>query len=86
MSKIKYATIDTLYADRRARPNPYADGYGSKIPTRYWVSVAEGASRRRRVWAMSYGNAASLYVIVKGEVLFLNDTELATRVPFHTYD
>lgn len=48
-------------------------GYGSKIPTRYMLTYD---GRNRRVYAMSYGNSSSLYVIANGEDLFLDsDTE-----------
>lgn len=48
-------------------------GYGGKLPTRYMVKYA---GRWRRVYAMSYGNSASIYIVVKGEDYFLDtDTE-----------
>lgn len=51
------------------------DGYGSKIRTRYMVDCAD--NRRRRVYAISFSNAGTLYVNVKGERLMLcADAEL----------
>lgn len=50
-------------------------GYGGKIPTRYRITYR---GRTRRVYAMCYGNSASVYVIVGGAVAFLDtDTEHA---------
>lgn len=49
--------------------------YGPKLPTRYMLTYA---GRERRVYAMSYGNAASVYVVVAGNDVFLDtDTEHA---------
>jgi hypothetical protein len=44
--------------------------YGRKLRTGYVLQCADG--RRRRVWAMRYGNAASLYVVVDGRRAFLS--------------
>lgn len=41
-----------------------ASGYGKKIETRYKVNFQ---GRDRRVYADCFGNAASCYIIVKGE-------------------
>lgn len=46
-----------------------ASGYGGKIPTRYGIHYA---GRWRRVYAMAYGNAASLYVVYHGAPVFLD--------------
>lgn len=66
-------------ADYRTPPNPYASGYGSRIPTRYWVMLPT-ESRWRKVYAMCYGNSASLYVKVKGTDTFISETELAAML------
>lgn len=42
-----------------------ATGYGSKIPTRFMVECSD--NRSRRVYAICYSNAASLYIIVGGK-------------------
>jgi hypothetical protein len=59
-----------------------ATGYGSKLPTRYRVRLAsdDPTARLRRVYAMCYGNAASLYVLVKGEPVFIHDTDLGSAL------
>lgn len=44
-------------------------GYGSKIPTRYVLHCADGF--KRRVYARCYSNVASLYIVVKGEVFYI---------------
>ena len=67
--------VRDMYVDDAA---PYygrtASGYGSKIPTRYRLALADG--RTRRVYAMAYGNGASVYVIIGGAVAHLeSDTE-----------
>lgn len=49
-----------------------ASGYGSRIPTRYKVRFDDG--RVRRVYATAYGNAASVWVVLDGEKVFLPDT------------
>ena len=67
--------VRDMYVDDAA---PYygrtVSGYGSKIPTRYRLALAN--SRTRRVYAMAYGNGASVYVIIGGAVALLkSDTE-----------
>lgn len=55
------------------RSGQTVSGYGRKIPTRYMIRYS---GRWHRVYAMSYGNAASVYIVSKGETLFLDtDTE-----------
>lgn len=60
--------------------NPYASGYGRKIPTRYFIKYESGKtyenSRWRRVYMMQYGNAGSAYILFRNKPLFLDsDTE-----------
>lgn len=59
--------------DSRPFVNPYATGYGSRIPTPYSVRL-EGARRWRRVWAMSYSNVAVYYCIIRGEGHVIDDS------------
>ena len=48
-------------------PNPYAQGYGPKIPMPYMVKVGgEFGNRWRRVYCAQYGNACSTYIKVNG--------------------
>lgn len=48
-------------------------GYGGKIPTAHMI---EYLGTWRRVYAMVYGNGATPYVLVKGEVVVLDgDTQ-----------
>lgn len=55
-----------------------ATGYGSKMPTPYRVMLSD--KRWRRVYAICYGNAASVYVNSNGVRLFLDDaTEYALQ-------
>lgn len=78
---LTYGTIAEASADAEARPNPYAYGYGAKIPTRYRVRLTDdGPGPLRRVYAMCYGNAGSLYVLRRGDMVFLSDTDLAVAL------
>lgn len=79
---LTYGAVADAKADATAAPNPYATGYGSKIPTRYWVRLTTDspASGWRRVYAMQYGNAASLYILSRGGEVFLSDTDLAVAL------
>jgi len=53
--------------------NPYATGYGRKIPTRFQVRYAR---RWHRVYAMCYSNVATHYIRHDGAELVLeNETE-----------
>jgi hypothetical protein len=51
--------------------NPYASGYGRKIPTRFRVRTDDG--RIRRVYVMQFANAGSAYVWINGRTVFLRD-------------
>lgn len=48
--------------------SPTASGYGSKIPTQYKV---KHNNRLKRVYCMIYSNSGSLYIMHKGEILFI---------------
>lgn len=60
--------------------NPYATGYGRKIPTRYSVRYGQ---RWHRVYAMCYGNTSTLYLHSRGEELVLDD-ETEYRLQCHS--
>lgn len=68
--------VHGLKKETFARPNPYATGYGRKIPTRYQVKFESGRDfigpRWHRVYVMQYGNAGSAYILVRGVVMFLD--------------
>jgi len=55
------------------------DGYGPKLPTRYQVRLDTDTTtaKWRAVWAVCYGNSASLYVVRGGVDVYLSETELA---------
>ena len=80
---VVYTLADNVFNMRRedyVPPNPYSNGYGRKVPTRYMVKYNSGrkyeASRWRRVYIMQYGNAGSAYILLRGKILFLDsDTE-----------
>jgi len=48
-------------------------GYGRKLPTGYKVMLW-GENRWRRVYACRYGNAATLYVVKRGQWLIVELT------------
>jgi hypothetical protein len=65
--------VSEVTADEAAPLNPYAGGYGSKIPTRYRVRYL---NRWRRVWVTQFSNVGSAWISVSGKQLFLDtDTE-----------
>jgi len=83
MLYMRYGNVAAIRIDRHAPTyNRSASGYGSKIPTRYSIALfnknGTSSERFRRVYAICYGNAASLYIIVNGERHFIDtDTEYA---------
>ncbi len=79
---LTYGAVADAKADATAPPNPYAYGYGSKIPTRYWVRLTTDPATGpwRRVYAMCYGNAASLYILSRGGEVFLSEPDLAVAL------
>lgn len=66
-------TDPALVTDARITPIPRhgqtVSGYGGRIPTRYMIRYM---GVWRRVYAMVYGNAGSVYVNVKGSPVFLD--------------
>lgn len=54
-----------------------ANGYGNKITTDY---MAITGHTRRRVYAICHSNAASHYVIVRGEKMFIRDFDIPDEV------
>ena len=58
--------------------NRSASGYGNKIPCPYLVQV-RGVGPYRRVYAICYANAASHYVLIRGERFFLKDYQFPER-------
>ena len=54
-----------------------ANGYGSKLPTRYMLSIDGG--RYRRVYATCFSNVASYWVVVSGKKLYLRDSDFGSR-------
>lgn len=55
--------------DAAPRSGQTVSGYGAKIPTSRMLHVAD---RWRRVYAICYGNAASLYVVIKGQSYYIS--------------
>ncbi len=54
-----------LISESEAPRNPYAFGYGAKIPTRHKVRVFD--QRFRRVYVALYGNSGTAFVLYRGE-------------------
>ena len=81
MTTIKYTnprSVTAVHVEDSAPHNPYATGYGAQIPMPYRLTFTDG--RTRRVYAVCYGNAASLYVRIDGETRYLDtDTEYALQ-------
>lgn len=52
-----------------------ATGYGSKIPTRFYVKIFsdKGDRRMRRVYAICYSNVASYFIVVNRKREFIQD-------------
>lgn len=63
--------------------NRPASGYGGKLVTPYMLTLSDG--RERRVYAMQYGNGASVYVRRAGEDVFL-DTVAEHALPILRHD
>ena len=66
--------------EQRIAPPPTAygrsaTGYGSRIPTDYQVRV-DYRGPWRRVYAICWSNAASLWVSVKGQRFYFRDCDL----------
>lgn len=59
---------DSVVEDAEAPRNPYRLGYGRKIPTQYRILFR---GRWRRVYAMQYANAATLWATVDGAEILL---------------
>jgi hypothetical protein len=76
MSTVRYATVLDVTATDSTPLSRSASGYGRKLPTRFTVRVAEDPSRERKVWAICYSNAASFYVVVRGQDLFIRESDL----------
>jgi hypothetical protein len=73
---VTYGTVVAARSDAEApRYGRSVTGYGPKIPTRHWVKLA-GDTRWRRVYAAIYGNAGSLFAVVRGTDVYLDDTDL----------
>lgn len=69
--KVEYAPEDWKVVDTGiCKPNPYADGYGDKIPTSY--IIYEGR-KIRPVYAICWSNCASFYCMVNGKRKFIQD-------------
>lgn len=63
--------VTEVATDSTCRPNPYASGYGPKIPTPYRIRYPQ---RWYRVYVMCWSNAGTAYIVSRGRRLVL-DTE-----------
>lgn len=54
-----------LISEPQSPRNPYASGYGDRIPTRHKVRVFD--QRFRRVYVAQWANAGSPFIEYKGE-------------------
>ena len=61
-------TVNRMTTDT-PRSGRTTSGYGSKLPTCYMLHIG---NRWRRVYAICWGNAATHYIIKKGERIVVN--------------
>lgn len=80
MSTVERTGIEAARRTPAPRHGRTACGYGAKVPTTVMVRLP-GRSRWRRVYAMAYGNSASLYVVVDGRDVFVDDGEIDALLP-----
>ena len=97
MERLDYAEIvDRKITDRPYCGS--VTGYGRKLPTQYMIKVGKVYkgmystdesnipkcvdTRWRRVYAICHSNNASLYVLLKGNKIFLNELELESIQDF----
>ena len=74
MSDLDYVMsheVEELIVDQDAPKNPYATGYGRRVPTRYRLKL-KGSGQKLRVYMAQYGNSGSAYVMPKGITRFLH--------------
>jgi hypothetical protein len=75
---VRYTNCALLHEAAVDRETPYhrnVSGYGDKIPTRYKVKYGETPRQLaswRRVYAVCWGNASSVYIEMYGERLYLD--------------
>lgn len=75
-----YLNVDDVHEIKITDTPTYGrtvSGYGGKIPTEYMLRLV-GERPWKRVYAMCYGNAVSLYVLRHGKEFFL-DYEIEPR-------
>jgi hypothetical protein len=73
---VTYANVTVI----RKVPNPArrpADGYGKKIPTDWQVQI-DSKRHWYKVYAVCFSNVASHYIKVKGEDLYIRDSDFPT--------
>lgn len=72
----RYKPVTRIGSNHHA-PGQGADGYGEKISTDYTVVAKKGkVNRSFRVYCSICSNIGSLYVLVNGEKLYVNDTDI----------
>src|SRR5262245_66019824 len=79
MDKIQYIDPAEVSDVKETDPpvNRSITGYGNRIPTAWMLKIA---GRWRRVYAICYSNAASYYVRMRAERLFLGGFDPPDRV------
>lgn len=71
--------VTAIATDPTCRPNPYAQGYGAKIPTARRLRYER---RWHRVYVMQQGNNGTAYILTAGQRLALDpETEDRFRYP-----
>ena len=71
---LDFARVTGIRFTSEAPPNPYASGYGNRIPTRYELCVD---GKWSRVHAVCSSNSASYYIGKKPDWVFIHDIDLS---------
>ena len=61
--------VTDVASDATSRRNPYASGYGRKIPTAHRVRYG---TRWHRVYVMCWSNSGTAYILSGGETLVID--------------
>ena len=78
VKNVRYTNCALLHSAKVDLAAPFSrstSGYGDKLPTRYWIKYGETPRQLaawRRVYAVCWGNASSVYIEMYGERLYLD--------------
>lgn len=69
LKHLELSEVSEIRVEDKTPPNPYAQGYGPKVPTRYMLRIG---NRWHRLYVMIYGNSGSPWINKGGETWFLS--------------